>query len=64
MKLVVESITPGTRTTPSGTLTRSNTFHSWAWRGLAASNEIAPARAVKTTSMMSASGTSWWCGPS
>ena len=58
MKLVVESMTPGISTLPAGSFTRSKTFHSWAWRGLAASNEIPVGRAVNTTSRISASGTS------
>ena len=38
-KLVAESITPGIRTLPGGRVTSSQTCHSWAWRGLAASIE-------------------------
>ena len=58
MKLVVESSTPGMMTLPAGSFTRSNTRHSCAWRGLAASNEMPAGFAANTTSMMSASGTS------
>ena len=58
MKFDFDSITPGISTLPSGSFTVSNSVHSWAWRGLAASNEIALGRAVNTMSMMSANGTS------
>ena len=64
MKFDFDSSTPGISTLPSGSLTRSNSVHSWAWRGLAASNEIMLGRAENTMSTMSASGTSQWCGPS
>src|SRR5262249_50942475 len=47
-----------------GNLTRSNSCHSCAWRGLAASSEMARGLAKRTISMMSASGTSQWCGSS
>jgi hypothetical protein len=56
--------TPGMITLPSGSFTSSTTVHSCSWRGLAASNEIAAGRASITTSMMSRSATSRWCGPS
>src|SRR6185437_3432556 len=46
------------QTLPSGSFTRSNTVHSWAWRGLAASKEIPLGRAAKTISMIASSGTS------
>ena len=39
-KLVVLSRTPGIITLSSGNLTSRQTFHSWAWRGLAPSNEM------------------------
>ena len=58
MKFDFDSITPGISTLPSGSFTFSNSVHSCAWRGLAASNEIAAGLAVNTMSMMSASGTS------
>jgi hypothetical protein len=64
MKFDFDSITPGMTILPAGSFTRSNTVHSWPWRGLAASNESALGRAVNMTSMMSAIGTSQWCGPS
>ena len=41
MKLVFESITPGMTTLSSGSFICSKTFHSCAWRGLAASKEMA-----------------------
>ena len=44
MKFDFDSRTPGIRTLPSGSFTVSNTAHSCAWRGLAASNEMAPGR--------------------
>ncbi len=40
-KFDLDSITPGMRTLPSGSLTVSNTFHSCAWRGFAASSAMA-----------------------
>ena len=59
MKFVVESITPGMMILSAGTFICSKTFHSCAWRGLAASKEMAWGRAEKAMSRMSASGTSW-----
>ena len=41
MKFDFDSMTPGIRTLPSGSFTFSNSVHSCAWRGFAASNEIA-----------------------
>ena len=58
MKFDFDSITPGISTLPSGNFTFSNNVHSCAWRGLAASNEIAAGLAENTTSMMSDSATS------
>ena len=58
MKFAFDSITPGISTLPSGSFTVSNSVHSCAWRGFAASNEISVARALNTKSIMSASGTS------
>ena len=58
MKFDLDSMTPGIRTFPGGSFTVSNKVYSWAWRGLAASSEIACGRALNTMSMMSASGTS------
>ena len=40
MKLLLDSITPGISSLPSGSLTSSKIFHSWSWRGLAASIAI------------------------
>src|SRR5712692_3757806 len=57
-EIVLDSRTPGMRTLPAGSFTASNTVHSWAWRGLAASKERPLGLARKTTSMMSLSGTS------
>src|SRR2546429_206371 len=39
IKLVFDSMTPGISTLPSGNFTSWKTFHSCAWRGLAASKE-------------------------
>jgi hypothetical protein len=64
MKFDFDSMTPGTMILPSGSLTCSNRVYSCAWRGFAASNEIVAGRAVNAISMISASGTSQWCGPS
>ena len=58
MKFDFDSITPGISTLPGGSFTVSNTVYSWAWRGLAASSEMACGRAWNTMSTMSASGTS------
>ena len=41
MKFDFDSMTPGISTLPSGSFTVSNSFHSCAWRGFAASSEIA-----------------------
>lgn len=62
--VVTESMTPGMRILPSGSLTFSQTSHSWAWRGFAASIEYAWAYTVTTRSTMWASGTSSACGAS
>src|SRR2546427_8773706 len=53
MKFVVVSSTPGTITLPSGSLTSSNTLHSCACRGLAASTERPAGRALRRMAMMS-----------
>ena len=58
MKFAFDSITPGISTLPSGSFTVSNSVHSCAWRGFAASNEIALGFALNTRSITSASGTS------
>ena len=64
MKFDFDSMTPGISTLPSGSLTFSNSVHSCAWRGLAASSEMADTLAMKAMSITSASGTSQWWGPS
>ena len=58
MKFDFDSITPGMSSLPSGSLSVSNSFHSCAWRGLAASSAMALGRARNTMSITSAKGTS------
>jgi hypothetical protein len=54
MKFDFGSMTPGISTFPLGNLTFSNSAHSCAYRGLAASNEMACGLARNTISTMSA----------
>src|SRR5215470_1576713 len=56
-------MTPGMRLLPSGSLTLSQTFHSCSWRGLAASNEYAPALILRIKSTMWRNSMSWTRGP-
>jgi hypothetical protein len=46
VKFDFDSMTPGIMVLPSGSFARSNRVHSCAWRGLAASNEIARLKAA------------------
>src|SRR5262249_21790840 len=48
IKFDFDSITPGMRILPAGSLTVSNRAHSWACRGFAASKERKLGRAEKT----------------
>ena len=45
MKFDFDSMTPGISILPSGSFTVSNSFHSCAWRGFAASSAMAEGRA-------------------